>query len=58
MARTFHRTHPGADTPVAIDLDAEGAKVFRTADGETIQFYGVSADELDAKAEEFLAWAS
>lgn len=58
MAHTFHRAHRDEHSPVAIDLDAETAKAFRTADGETIRFDGVSAAEARAKAEEFLAWAS
>jgi hypothetical protein len=58
MAHTFHRTHRAEHTPVAIDQDAETAKAFRTADGETIRFDGVTAEEAAAKADEFLAWAS
>lgn len=54
MALTFHRIH--RDHPV--QTDPEGAVVFRTPDGEELRFSGVSPDEVRAKAEEFLAWAS
>jgi hypothetical protein len=57
MALTFHRNHHHDDSPVAIDLDAEASKAFRTAEGETIRFDGVTPDEAAAKADEFLAWA-
>jgi hypothetical protein len=58
MAHTFHRTQQDDRSPVAVEAGQSGVAAFRTADGEVISFDGVSADEVSAKAEEFLAWAS
>ncbi len=58
MAFTFHRTHHGDHGPTAVETDADGAVVLRTADGEVVRFSGASPAEVKAKTEEFLAWAS
>jgi hypothetical protein len=57
MAYTFHRTQRDEHSPVAVEVGQTGVAAFRTADGEVISFDGVSADEVAAKADEFLAWA-
>jgi hypothetical protein len=49
-----------AVTPVPVDRPEQDAQVlaFRTRDGETVVFEGSSEDEVRARANDFLAWAS
>jgi hypothetical protein len=49
-----------AVTPVPVDHQDRDAEIvaFRTRDGETVVFEGSSEDEVRARANDFLAWAS
>ncbi len=58
MALTFHRTHRHHDSSAPVPLPGEGVAAFRTAEGEVIHLEGASPDEVAAKADDFLAWAS
>ena len=57
MALTFHRIDRAAAKRLRVVSD-DGVPAVRTAEGETIHFDGASSDEIEAKVEEFLAWAS
>ena len=57
MALTFHRIDKAAAKRLRVVSD-DGVPAVRTPEGETIEFEGASREEIDAKVEDFLAWAS
>ncbi len=57
MALTFHHIDKAAADRLRVETDDE-VLAFRTREGETIEFDGVSRDELEAKAHDFLTWAA
>lgn len=54
------RPTTNAVTPVPVDHQDQDAQVlaFCTRDGETVVFEGATEDEVRARANDFLAWAS
>ena len=57
MALTFHHIDKAAAERLRVDTD-DGVLAFRTPEGETIEFDGVSPEEMEAKAQDFLTWAA
>ena len=57
MALTFHHIDKAAADRLRVGSD-DGVPAFRTPEGETIEFDGVSAEEIEAKAHDFLTWAA
>ena len=57
MALTFHHIDKAAADRLRVESD-HGVPAFRTREGETIEFDGVTVDEIEAKAQDFLTWAA
>ena len=57
MALTFHHIDKAAADRLRVDTD-HGVLAFRTPEGETIEFDGVSPEEMEARAQDFLTWAA
>ena len=57
MALTFHRSDKAAAKRLRVVSD-DGVPALCTPEGETIHFEGASREEMEAKVEDFLAWAS